>query len=130
MKPFLCLSFLVLFSQSLFGQSIEEKLTAHQAAYHLEKIYISHNQPYYSPGDTLYGKLFLVNGRSHQYFEGSPIVYLDWITENGTIATTYILKVEKGTTDISIPIERDYGCLLYTSPSPRDATLSRMPSSA
>ena len=24
----------------------------------------------------------------------------------------------------------DYGCLLYTSPSPRDATLSRMPSSA
>ena len=25
---------------------------------------------------------------------------------------------------------RMYGCLLYTSPSPRDATLSRMPSSA
>ena len=24
----------------------------------------------------------------------------------------------------------DYDCLLYTSPSPRDATLSRMPSSA
>ena len=24
----------------------------------------------------------------------------------------------------------DCGCLLYTSPSPRDATLSRMPSSA
>ena len=26
--------------------------------------------------------------------------------------------------------ERQEGCLLYTSPSPRDATLSRMPSSA
>ena len=25
---------------------------------------------------------------------------------------------------------KDTGCLLYTSPSPRDATLSRMPSSA
>ena len=25
---------------------------------------------------------------------------------------------------------QDMGCLLYTSPSPRDATLSRMPSSA
>ena len=25
---------------------------------------------------------------------------------------------------------RSYACLLYTSPSPRDATLSRMPSSA
>ena len=31
----------------------------------------------------------------------------------------------------SIPDNRPvYGCLLYTSPSPRDATLSRMPSSA
>ena len=27
-------------------------------------------------------------------------------------------------------LERFYTCLLYTSPSPRDATLSRMPSSA
>ena len=27
-------------------------------------------------------------------------------------------------------IKKDYGCLLYTSPSPRDAQLSRMPSSA
>ena len=26
--------------------------------------------------------------------------------------------------------DRTTGCLLYTSPSPRDATLSRMPSSA
>ena len=30
----------------------------------------------------------------------------------------------------SIKKARDKGCLLYTSPSPRDATLSRMPSSA
>jgi len=27
-------------------------------------------------------------------------------------------------------LKPDYSCLLYTSPSPRDATLSRMPSSA
>ena len=34
--------------------------------------------------------------------------------------------------DFSMPIRLDatYICLLYTSPSPRDATLSRMPSSA
>ena len=29
-----------------------------------------------------------------------------------------------------VPIVEIKGCLLYTSPSPRDATLSRMPSSA
>ena len=31
---------------------------------------------------------------------------------------------------MSAQAEGDYACLLYTSPSPRDATLSRMPSSA
>ena len=32
--------------------------------------------------------------------------------------------------DVRIPDSQRLGCLLYTSPSPRDATLSRMPSSA
>ena len=41
----------------------------------------------------------------------------------GSSAMTFLLDVEgMGETTIS--------CLLYTSPSPRDATLSRMPSSA
>ena len=31
---------------------------------------------------------------------------------------------------LGLDINPDYICLLYTSPSPRDATLSRMPSSA
>ena len=31
---------------------------------------------------------------------------------------------------LSLPTDDIYNCLLYTSPSPRDATLSRMPSSA
>ena len=30
----------------------------------------------------------------------------------------------------AMAVQRSKGCLLYTSPSPRDATLSRMPSSA
>ena len=39
-------------------------------------------------------------------------------------ATAQRLKAE------GVRVERGEGCLLYTSPSPRDATLSRMPSSA
>ena len=35
-----------------------------------------------------------------------------------------------GGEDIEAPVDRGSACLLYTSPSPRDATLSRMPSSA
>ena len=36
-------------------------------------------------------------------------------------------EIEEGT---NILLERGWGCLLYTSPSPRDGLLSRMPSSA
>ena len=32
--------------------------------------------------------------------------------------------------DLGVQIAQQMCCLLYTSPSPRDATLSRMPSSA
>jgi len=44
------------------------------------------------------------------------------------------MRVKKGLANKEKNIERALtmidGCLLYTSPSPRDATLSRMPSSA
>ena len=42
--------------------------------------------------------------------------------KNGFVEAVYQFKCAQRTQDIS--------CLLYTSPSPRDATLSRMPSSA
>ena len=53
---------------------------------------------------------------------------------NDTILSKYLN--EKRAIEIQLPrsydVESDrmYPCLLYTSPSPRDATLSRMPSSA
>ena len=39
-------------------------------------------------------------------------------------------RVARETFDVERVVARIYDCLLYTSPSPRDATLSRMPSSA
>ena len=50
----------------------------------------------------------------------------DWTYNNVNVTITGNL-VTTGTSSTSIP---DNTCLLYTSPSPRDATLSRMPSSA
>ena len=37
---------------------------------------------------------------------------------------------EKYTEAVAVAVKKCADCLLYTSPSPRDATLSRMPSSA
>ena len=50
----------------------------------------------------------------------TPVALLDPVELNGT-------TVSRATLHNYDQIER---CLLYTSPSPRDATLSRMPSSA
>ena len=46
------------------------------------------------------------------------------------IGRVFIRKTEDENDDLPNEIETLIGCLLYTSPSPRDATLSRMPSSA
>ena len=40
------------------------------------------------------------------------------------------IKLEETVKSDVLPEEKNITCLLYTSPSPRDATLSRMPSSA
>ena len=47
-----------------------------------------------------------------------------------TKLTTHVLDVYSGKPGKGILVELFYICLLYTSPSPRDRPLSRMPSSA
>ena len=53
--------------------------------------------------------------------------------ENGTKIAMHVLEMEldkKHCMDLERRNAKAISCLLYTSPSPRDATLSRMPSSA
>ena len=47
-----------------------------------------------------------------------------------TLVTARLMPKLRGKMTLGDLAERFLGCLLYTSPSPRDATLSRMPSSA
>ena len=57
---------------------------------------------------------------------GSPNEYIDYAATKGAVDTFTIgLATEVAESGIRVN-----ACLLYTSPSPRDATLSRMPSSA
>ena len=44
--------------------------------------------------------------------------------------TVLDVSMDKNTQALQDLLDADIPCLLYTSPSPRDATLSRMPSSA
>ena len=50
--------------------------------------------------------------------------------ENGNLSDMVTFSDDAINNTEGSGIARDYGCLLYTSPSPRDRSLSRMPSSA
>ena len=51
-------------------------------------------------------------------------------TYNGEVDKNSVLSLDGDGDYVKTPLTNLSGCLLYTSPSPRDATLSRMPSSA
>ena len=53
-----------------------------------------------------------------------------WIDDKGKIVEPEYCRDFLSQHPMRCINDRFYTCLLYTSPSPRDATLSRMPSSA
>ena len=59
---------------------------------------------------------------------------VDGVADDTTLDVSYTLDIEIVPTLVRFEdgkeIDRTYGCLLYTSPSPRDLSTSRMPSSA
>ena len=70
------------------------------------------------------GDFTLKSGRQSPYFFNASA-----LIEHGELnklAELFVKKIE----DEGINFDMIYGCLLYTSPSPRDLSTSRMPSSA
>ena len=67
---------------------------------------------------------WLITHFSHQWRVSNSL-----IEAFGTFILLSYVKITNISFDILMPVQL-YNCLLYTSPSPRDATLSRMPSSA
>ena len=59
--------------------------------------------------------------------QGEKIIGIDLGTTNSVVA---VMDGNEPTVIANQEGDRTTPCLLYTSPSPRDATLSRMPSSA
>ena len=76
------------------------------------------------------GRTLTVEEVSAQSFEGVDLVLA---SAGGSVSKQWreaITAAGAVMVDNSSAFRMEDGCLLYTSPSPRDATLSRMPSSA
>ena len=82
--------------------------------------------------DALSGKTALVTGAASGIGEGMAVK----LAETGANLAICDLQetvhdvAEKIANDTGVTVHADVVCLLYTSPSPRDRTRSRMPSSA
>ena len=74
---------------------------------------------------------FTLTGNATVHEDADDIANLTFSFEDAAFANVAAVNVTDSTvSNLSVDYLDAYTCLLYTSPSPRDATLSRMPSSA
>lgn len=106
MKFFLAL-FLAVFTtlSSLCGQSFADSLSTFLNSFRTEKVYVGHDKPYYAPGETIWCSVRLVDGTTHQVYDATPLVYVDWIDPEGKVDKTFTLQLKDGFAplDISTP---------------------------
>ena len=62
--------------------------------------------------------------------ETNDVIIKKLVSEPAAISNSHWWSLKRSSTKSDVRQLDTYSCLLYTSPSPRDATLSRMPSSA
>lgn len=94
---------LLFISMKSYGQGIREKATRYFDHLSVEKVYAAHDKPYYVPGETIWCKLYLVDGRTHMPFSGTAVVYAEWIDPEGNCLTAYTLQAVDGTATLDIP---------------------------
>jgi len=99
--------FLLLITHNVIGQTNSEKFENYQNSHHLEKVYINHDKPFYLLGDTIWCQAVFVDGKTHQFFNASPIVYVDLINDEGKIVDNYLLKIDQGLASFQIPTKYD-----------------------
>ena len=95
--------------------------------------HIEHPEDTILTGDLSAINWFTLQGKVSLKIDGCPAIVWGTNPENEKffVGTKSVFnKVKKMICHSHEEIDILYACLLYTSPSPRDATLSRMPSSA
>jgi hypothetical protein len=101
-------------------QTITGKLEQFRKKYPQEKVYLHTDKPFYSVGDTLYYKAYIVNAENNYPSAISHILYIDLINSRHEVQQTSMLPTEDGiswgsiTLSDSLP-EGPYRLRAYTS---------------
>lgn len=67
--------------------------------YHIEKIYIHFDKPYYLIGETCWYKAYVIQGNDLRPSENSGVLYVDWINPSGEIIKHQKMKVYSAEAD-------------------------------
>jgi len=89
----------VIFSFFLpFGATDEliVKLEEYLAYYTPEKVYVHHDKPYYSAGDTIWFSTYLAHGISHMATAPSKLVYVELVASDGSVVIKRDIFITKG----------------------------------
>ncbi|MEL6989882.1 MAG: hypothetical protein AAGK97_18885, partial [Bacteroidota bacterium] len=106
--------FLVLFASIAFTQSLDK--TVENLAHYVEnvgpeKIFVHTDKPYYTNGDILWAKIYLVDGVDHLKSSKSNVVYFEMFDDSDSMVLRQTLFLEQlgVATDFSIPNEWSEG---------------------
>jgi hypothetical protein len=73
------------------------KLEAYLTYYTPEKIYVHHDKPYYSAGDTIWFATYLTHGISHMATAPSKLLYVELVSSDGSVVARRDIFVNEGT---------------------------------
>lgn len=109
--PILALSTFAFFVvENDLAQRIERGLERY-IAQSPEKIYLHTDKPYYSAGETIWFKAYLVDAVRHRSGSPSKVIYVEFISSEKEVIAEQILKVtgEGATADIELPVDLPEG---------------------
>ncbi|MBW6537859.1 MAG: hypothetical protein K0B11_22820, partial [Mariniphaga sp.] len=97
LKSLLLIFSFFLAAAGLFHSENQNPATENNKSILYEKVYLHIDRELYSPGDDVWFKSYLVSGISHQLIPGYKNVYVQLVTEDGTVAEEILLLSVNGT---------------------------------
>lgn len=102
-KLYLFIASYLIVAYTVSAQNPLELFERYQESHHLEKVYVNSDKSFYILGDTIWCKGYFLDGRTHNFFDASPVLNVEWINEELDIVQSMNTKIIDGTTTFQIP---------------------------
>src|SRR5687768_4358734 len=106
---FWCVAGVVAHSQESPLDTLVKKFRAHRENTYQEKIYAHTDRSFYLTGETLWFKLYIVDGSFHRFSDISKVAYVEILDKSGLAVLQAKVELEKGLGDGSLFIPASLG---------------------